>query len=68
MGQARARGTYEQRKAAAVERERKLDEERAETRRYEPVRRLSPRDVRALAVLNMVVMTSQDWANCRRMR
>ena len=44
------------------------DEERAETRRYEPVRRLSPRDVRALAVLNMVVMTSQDWANCRRMR
>jgi hypothetical protein len=74
MGQARARGTYEERKAAAIERDRKLAEERygglseahlASARLRS--RRLSPKDLRALAALNMIVMTSQDFARIHRL-
>ena len=71
MGQARARGTYAERKAEAIERAKKLAIERAEkltaerARRWEPDRRFSPSDLRALAALNIIVMTSQDWAKIR---
>lgn len=67
MGQARARGTYEQRKVAAIEKNKKLAEELAEVRRYAPVQKLSPRDLRALAALNMLVVTSRDWARMPRL-
>jgi len=50
MGQAKQRGTFEERKAAAVDRDRKLAEARAEIKRRRPSPKLSRTATVALAV------------------
>lgn len=66
MGQARARGTYAERKAEAIERNRKLAEERygdlSRVARRRPTR-LGPRDRALLASLGLIIAQGHEWAN-----